>query len=98
MNYRAALARGISKVMAKMGISTLHSYKVCLVLNHIFAWKCLVIKQSVLDSRSLGVFILYVTIPFDMFLSYLHSCYFSIVSYQKMPQILVLTFREFDPD
>ncbi|KAK7108161.1 hypothetical protein V1264_015947 [Littorina saxatilis] len=26
-NYRAALARGISKVMAKMGISTLHSYK-----------------------------------------------------------------------
>ena len=28
MNYRAAVARGISKVMAKMGISTLHSYKV----------------------------------------------------------------------
>jgi glutamate synthase (NADPH/NADH) len=28
MNYRAACARGISKVMAKMGISTLHSYKV----------------------------------------------------------------------
>lgn len=27
-NYRAACARGISKVMAKMGISTLHSYKV----------------------------------------------------------------------
>ncbi|KAJ8315663.1 hypothetical protein KUTeg_007813 [Tegillarca granosa] len=27
MNYRAACARGISKVMAKMGISTLHSYK-----------------------------------------------------------------------
>ncbi|KAL8570900.1 hypothetical protein ACOMHN_023573 [Nucella lapillus] len=26
-NYRAACARGISKVMAKMGISTLHSYK-----------------------------------------------------------------------
>ena len=28
VNYRAACARGISKVMAKMGISTLHSYKV----------------------------------------------------------------------
>ena len=27
-NYVAAVARGISKVMAKMGISTLHSYKV----------------------------------------------------------------------
>ncbi|XP_005109373.2 putative glutamate synthase [NADPH] [Aplysia californica] len=27
LNYRAACARGISKVMAKMGISTLHSYK-----------------------------------------------------------------------
>lgn len=27
-NYVAAAARGISKVMAKMGISTLHSYKV----------------------------------------------------------------------
>lgn len=27
-NYVAATARGISKVMAKMGISTLHSYKV----------------------------------------------------------------------
>ncbi|XP_052808642.1 uncharacterized protein LOC128237296 isoform X2 [Mya arenaria] len=27
MNFRAACARGISKVMAKMGISTLHSYK-----------------------------------------------------------------------
>lgn len=27
-NYRDACARGISKVMAKMGISTLHSYKV----------------------------------------------------------------------
>ena len=26
-NYVAAAARGISKVMAKMGISTLHSYK-----------------------------------------------------------------------
>jgi glutamate synthase (NADPH/NADH) len=28
VNFRAACARGISKVMAKMGISTLHSYKV----------------------------------------------------------------------
>lgn len=28
LNFRAACARGISKVMAKMGISTLHSYKV----------------------------------------------------------------------
>ena len=28
VNYVAAAARGISKVMAKMGISTLHSYKV----------------------------------------------------------------------
>ena len=28
LNYVAAVARGISKVMAKMGISTLHSYKV----------------------------------------------------------------------
>jgi len=27
-NYRSACARGISKVMAKMGISTLQSYKV----------------------------------------------------------------------
>lgn len=27
-SYQAACARGISKVMAKMGISTLHSYKV----------------------------------------------------------------------
>ncbi|GFN84677.1 glutamate synthase [NADH] [Plakobranchus ocellatus] len=27
LNFRAAAARGISKVMAKMGISTLHSYK-----------------------------------------------------------------------
>lgn len=27
-NYVAAAARGICKVMAKMGISTLHSYKV----------------------------------------------------------------------
>ncbi|XP_052242063.1 uncharacterized protein LOC127852221 isoform X2 [Dreissena polymorpha] len=27
LNYRAACAKGISKVMAKMGISTLHSYK-----------------------------------------------------------------------
>ena len=27
-NYLAATARGISKIMAKMGISTLHSYKV----------------------------------------------------------------------
>lgn len=27
LNFRAASARGISKVMAKMGISTLHSYK-----------------------------------------------------------------------
>ncbi len=27
-NYMAATSRGISKVMAKMGISTLHSYKV----------------------------------------------------------------------
>ncbi|KAL5009527.1 hypothetical protein ScPMuIL_011832 [Solemya velum] len=27
MNFRAGCARGISKVMAKMGISTLHSYK-----------------------------------------------------------------------
>ena len=27
-NYVAACARGIGKVMAKMGISTLHSYKV----------------------------------------------------------------------
>ncbi|CAG5124464.1 unnamed protein product, partial [Candidula unifasciata] len=27
LNFRAACARGISKVMAKMGISTLHSYK-----------------------------------------------------------------------
>jgi len=31
-NYVAAIARGISKVMAKMGISTLHSYKVCCVI------------------------------------------------------------------
>lgn len=28
LNFRVACARGISKVMAKMGISTLHSYKV----------------------------------------------------------------------
>ena len=33
MNYRAACARGISKVMAKMGISTLHSYKVGLAVG-----------------------------------------------------------------
>lgn len=26
-NYTAAVAKGIAKVMAKMGISTLHSYK-----------------------------------------------------------------------
>ena len=31
-NYVAAAARGISKVMAKMGISTLHSYKVMCTL------------------------------------------------------------------
>jgi glutamate synthase (NADPH/NADH) len=30
-NYVAAAARGISKVMAKMGISTLHSYKACVI-------------------------------------------------------------------
>jgi len=28
-NYIIAVANGIAKVMAKMGISTLHSYKVC---------------------------------------------------------------------
>ena len=31
-NYVAATARGISKVMAKMGISTLHSYKVKFII------------------------------------------------------------------
>ena len=28
LNYKTACSTGISKVMAKMGISTLHSYKV----------------------------------------------------------------------
>ena len=32
-NYMAACARGISKVMAKMGISTLQSYKVLIVFG-----------------------------------------------------------------
>lgn len=36
MNYRAACARGISKVMAKMGISTLHSYKVQFLVSGMF--------------------------------------------------------------
>ena len=35
-NYVAACARGISKVMAKMGISTLHSYKVCIELHKFY--------------------------------------------------------------
>ena len=34
LNFRAATARGISKVMAKMGISTLHSYKVGILSVH----------------------------------------------------------------
>lgn len=32
-NYVVALANGIAKVMAKMGISTLHSYKVSAFLH-----------------------------------------------------------------
>lgn len=36
LNYRDACARGISKVMAKMGISTLHSYKVRLMYFRFF--------------------------------------------------------------
>jgi glutamate synthase domain-containing protein 2 len=31
--YKAGIERGIYKVMAKMGISTLHSYKVCLLFS-----------------------------------------------------------------
>jgi glutamate synthase (NADPH/NADH) len=36
LNYRDACARGICKVMAKMGISTLHSYKVRLMYFRFF--------------------------------------------------------------
>ena len=38
-NYKTAAHTGIRKVMAKMGISTLHSYKVCSILNSIFRLK-----------------------------------------------------------
>lgn len=38
-NYVVACANGIAKVMAKMGISTLHSYKVC--ANHTCLTICL---------------------------------------------------------
>ena len=37
-NFVAATARGVSKVMAKMGISTLHSYKVWRWLSEATRW------------------------------------------------------------
>lgn len=38
-NFSAAVQKGIAKVMAKMGISTLHSYKVS-------AWRIALFKQQ----------------------------------------------------
>lgn len=65
-NYVAATARGISKVMAKMGISTLHSYKVRLMtselLTHfllveIYFLTCWVVRDLQVCSRKTGQFV-----------------------------------------
>jgi len=54
-NYTTAVRKGIAKVMAKMGISTLHSYKVSTMGNCRYCHKHLPKEANVTEIPSVSV-------------------------------------------